>query len=179
MILPFSTEINNTNTFFVEKIAAGIYDRYQDFYSEAINSNYNSRYYFNIGRYLDCFPKLHTIRADELDRWKAGMRIHPFINNRTKNMLQIAPVMTCISTQRIQIIKVSSKNALSKRNYEIRIAGNFFGLAYKINNSPTWKYTLNVLKLANNDGFDGVEDFFDYFHDGFSGKIIHWTDLKY
>jgi hypothetical protein len=33
--------------------------------------------------------------------------------------------------------------------------------------------------LATNDGFASVEDFFKWFHNDFSGKIIHWTKLLY
>ena len=33
--------------------------------------------------------------------------------------------------------------------------------------------------LAIADGFDSIEDFFKYFTNDFTGKIIHWTDLKY
>jgi len=40
------------------------------------------------------------------------------------------------------------------------------------------------VKLAYDDGFESFEDFSIYYKDKmkdgcFSGKIIHWTDLKY
>ena len=43
------------------------------------------------------------------------------------------------------------------------------------------------LAFAQNDGFDTWEDFFNYFYprikahrdEYYSGKIIHWTDLRY
>jgi hypothetical protein len=34
-------------------------------------------------------------------------------------------------------------------------------------------------QLAINDGFETVEHFFRWFNEDFSGKIIHWTDLRY
>lgn len=34
-------------------------------------------------------------------------------------------------------------------------------------------------QLAQNDGFETTEDFFAYFNEDFTGKIIHWTDKKY
>lgn len=34
-------------------------------------------------------------------------------------------------------------------------------------------------KLAKNDGFDSVEDFFKWFKGDFHGVLIHWTDFKY
>jgi hypothetical protein len=36
-----------------------------------------------------------------------------------------------------------------------------------------------MIRLARNDGFDSVEDFFSFFPEDFKGKIIHWTDLRY
>ncbi len=36
-----------------------------------------------------------------------------------------------------------------------------------------------VNQLAINDGFNSVDDFFQYFNTDFTGKLIHWTDLKY
>ena len=36
-----------------------------------------------------------------------------------------------------------------------------------------------LYKLAINDGFDSIEKFFEWFNKDFTGKIIHWTNLKY
>jgi hypothetical protein len=33
--------------------------------------------------------------------------------------------------------------------------------------------------IARHDGFDSVNDFLDWFSEDFTGKLIHWTDLKY
>jgi hypothetical protein len=33
--------------------------------------------------------------------------------------------------------------------------------------------------IARKDGFDTLEDFLDWFSEDFTGKLIHWTDLKY
>lgn len=38
---------------------------------------------------------------------------------------------------------------------------------------------VNMLKLAINDGFESIDDFFNYFNEDTTGKIIHWTDLEY
>lgn len=36
-----------------------------------------------------------------------------------------------------------------------------------------------IQQLAWNDGFDNLVDFWMWFADGFKGKIIHWTELRY
>ena len=36
-----------------------------------------------------------------------------------------------------------------------------------------------IQKLSLNDGFDSCEDFFAWFNEDFSGKIIHWTPFRY
>lgn len=36
-----------------------------------------------------------------------------------------------------------------------------------------------LLEFVQNDGFDTIEDFFNWFDSNFEGQIIHWTDLIY
>ena len=36
-----------------------------------------------------------------------------------------------------------------------------------------------IHKFARNEGFDYVNNFFDYFKEYYKGKIIHWTNFKY
>ena len=108
--------------------------------------------------------KIHTIREDAGNRWKAGNDIHMVINNRTKNRLQFAPVMKCVSVQKIEIHNHDGKG-VSLYSF-VKIDGRQLG----------WP---EIDKLATNDGFDSVEDFFSWFNKDFKGKIIHWTDFKY
>lgn len=59
----------------------------------------------------------------------------------------------------------------------------------QINGEPTYfpeKILSGLLKkyeeikqLAINDGFEDVENLIAYFNKVFTGKIIHWTDLRY
>ena len=51
----------------------------------------------------DFVQKIHTMRHDAKDRWKVGMKIHPVINNRTKNRFQFAPVLEVKGIQKIDI----------------------------------------------------------------------------
>lgn len=158
MTLGFSTQINKKPNHFVAKIwrsfLHGVEMNGKEFkdYFEILTSEYKI--------FIDQVkPKLHTIREDAHDRWKAGNDIHFVINNRTPERFQFAPVVKCISTQSIKIKHTA--------------AGIFVIVDNKIlNHSETET-------LAINDGFETLEDFFKYFNKSFSGKIIHWTDKKY
>lgn len=107
--------------------------------------------------------KLHTIREDSNDRWKAGMDIHFVINNRTKNRYQFAPVVKCVSTQKI----------------EVKWNEDPFPGTVRVFIDGEVQNIKRIESLAINDGFDSVEDFFSWFNKDFTGKIIHWTNLKY
>ena len=34
-------------------------------------------------------------------------------------------------------------------------------------------------RLAKNDGFETMDDFWSFFNQDYQGMIIHWTDTKY
>ena len=169
MILPFSTELNKRQTYFVEKILKGT--------TPTINyqmaSDFNGKYDFNRQAFTFSRPKIHTIREDKKQRWQPGNLIHAVINNRTKNMLQFTPVMKCKSTQHIII-------TCTKKVWSVYIDGNIYACHQKeLADKPQTRCIALLTQLAHNDGFETMEDFFSYFQKGFSGKIIHWTDLKY
>lgn len=124
-------------------------------------------YFWDDGLFLK--PKHHTIRYDPHNRWKPGMKIHPVINNRTKNRFQFAPVLECVSVQEIEIINLSSSKKII--NIENEKDNPFF--------SDGDREDLELINLVHNDGFPSVKAFFQYFNEDFKGKIIHWTDLKY
>ena len=107
--------------------------------------------------------KKHTMREDKHDRWKAGRVIHFATGVRTKfyNLFKIGE---CKSVQSIRIdydytqevtpfVTVSVDNRLLDRE--------------------------EIITLAINDGFDTLSEFLEWFNKDFTGKIIHWTDLKY
>ena len=107
-------------------------------------------------------PKVHTIRTDEKNLWKPGRKIHMVVFNRSKNRFQFAPVLEVKTIQKIEI-KWSEHNGL---HATIVIDGCTVGIH-------------TIRRLAVNDGFDSVEHFFKWFNKKFTGKIIHWTNLKY
>ena len=195
MILPFSTQFKDgTRTYFIHKI-------WQSLISTEIIPNANEEYRFH---YLNDFqkrfgaswdqtivfnPKPHTIREDAHDRWHEGRLIHPVVFNRSKNQFQFAPTVPCVSTQKIEIrhylhetwledtmiiAKYHDKNCecSMERYYNVIIDGKMLK-------------TDEVKKLSENDGFKSIDDFFIWFNPEnrefmrYTGKIIHWTDLKY
>lgn len=164
MILSFTTRINGKETFFVEKIQTALK---LPFFKDAVafSSEYvppNMNFYVK----SKCKPKLHTIREDKSNRWRKDINIDFYINARQPSMFRFAPTVKVISTQRIFM---TYDNGL-----EISINGT------QLNN-------IEIKQLAINDGFDSINDFDDYFEKAilanedkaFSGKIIHWTDLRY
>ena len=124
--------------------------------------------------YIGSFaPKCHTIREDKTNRWKAGNDIHFVINNRTKDRFQFAPVVKCRRVQKIHI-KIY-------KSIEYDIYGEYSGIK---TNREVWVDDFLLSKdatkeLAINDGFPDTKAFFDFFENGFIGKIIHWTDKRY
>ncbi len=171
MTLGFTQTINGKPNGFVEKILAGLYLDGQcsiDFLVEKAREYQLPAEYFFFDSALFTVrrvtPKRHTIRGDIHGLWRAGNKIHPVINNRTPKRLQFAPTLKCWSTQTIEIT-----HKRCGTNVTIGDVGNDFKyLGYD-----------SIKTIALNDGFESVEDFFDYFNKDFTGKIIHWTALRY
>jgi hypothetical protein len=161
MILPFSTNLNGKPTYFVEKIHSGLVQNnlMRIFDMDLAHED------FDISVLAECHPKLHSIREDKNDRWKVGNKIHFFINCRQPNMFRFAPVLPVVSVQEIKIVFITDFPYCINAP-EIQIDGKCL---------PEAKY----LELAQNDGFDTIEAFFEYFNGDFQGKIIHWTNKKY
>lgn len=112
--------------------------------------------------------KIHTIRTDEKDRWKPGMKIHMCVNNRTKNM-RVFKVAECVSVQTVRLYF-----------YQHVIGVRFFAMVDG--------HVVSPKRLATNDGLSMI-DFCNWFYPLackqnpkeliYTGKIIHWTDYKY
>lgn len=168
MKLSFGTTVNNQPNYFIEKIWKGLLE----------GPGHLEESYLNYqGRYLDKFdtfwdgdtfseflePKLHTIRRDPEHLWKAGMDIQLVINQGQPDEFQFAPTIRCQSVQRIQI------------DYSLLI--NPDGPAVFIDYELVDKETL--VRLAINDGFATVADFFYYFNEEFTGNLVHWSTLSY
>jgi hypothetical protein len=156
MTLGFMTKwANGEPTYFVEKIWAGLREHEISTRSEELFYSENANKFLYSSGFQ---PKIHTIREDKSNRWREGNNIHFVINNRQPNRFQFAPVIECTGVQHIMI---SSDIKVVWINGEIIIDNEI------------------LKQLAINDGFKSVSDFFDYFPDGFQGRIIHWTNKRY
>lgn len=168
MILPFSTKLNGKPTYFVEKIHKG-FRLMELIMKAAIDPSIHYPPNYNYVAKDKLSHKIHTIREDKNDRWKPGTKIDFFINSRQKDMFRFAPVLPVVSVQKVEIfykglfVAVAIDKVLFYTDADFKLGKGVEGM----------------LKLAHNDGFDTVEDFFAYFDKDFTGKLIHWTNLKY
>ena len=112
--------------------------------------------------------KIHSIREDIHDRWEKGKKIHFATGVRTKNYNQFDERI-CTGIQNVYMSYAF--NDLIEITVDDK---EFFGYSER-------------LRLAQNDGFDSWEGFFNWFYpiiakskDNFIAyKIIHWTPFRY
>ena len=112
--------------------------------------------------------KIHTIRLDLKNRWRAGMKMHQSTGVRTKNYNCFREDI-CTGTQTIMIIRRT-------KHFSVYIDDVFI---YNTTMRESTMSTAIMKDLARNDGFDSIQAFFEWFKEDFEGKIIHWTDLRY
>lgn len=108
-------------THFIEKI-------WKSFPEEAVGPELNDVLLsgnFNMYKYLECYPKGHTIRQDPGKRWKVGMDIHFDINVRTKNQLRFAPVKKVTEIQEL-VIEWTDVFGLRKPEPNMHVDGVWF-----------------------------------------------------
>jgi hypothetical protein len=164
MTLGFSTHIKGQPTFFVEKIWRGFYTYFFETIAQQ-HLEYSDKRKEALGELILVQAigrgKIHSIREDKHNRWKPGMKIHMVTGNRTSKRFQFAPILNVVTTQKVEI-----RNIFNDRN-AVRIDGREL--------SET-----EIEQLAINDGFDTVDDFWNWFSmEDFEGKIIHWTNHTY
>lgn len=118
-------------------------------------------------------PKLHTFRENYGNRWKPGKLIHSIINNRTPKRVQFLPTITCTAVQDVFIHPHSKTMQIWRLD--------------QVDSNPDspfegWWQDIppeTVETIAVNDGFENIDDFYNYFGKEWGGGIIHWTDLRY
>jgi hypothetical protein len=107
-------------------------------------------------------PKLHTIRRSA--RMKKGtklsLRVWTGLPYRSPQRMFVET--ECTGVQKIHIWHDS-----------------FGGRNVVIDDRDELLSSEQIEKLALNDGFDNVDQFFSWFGWDFTGYIIHWHDLKY
>ena len=122
--------------------------------------------------------KKHSIRVDKKNRWRAGMKIQHAHGVRTKRYIMFLEG-ECKSVQKIKIEKFDGVLTDDYYIYKVLHKGIEFIMGFKVIVDDKVLSHETIAILAKNDGFDSTSDFFDWFWDGFEGKIIHFTDLKY
>lgn len=125
--------------------------------------------------------KKHTLRDDIHGRWKPGMMIQHAYGVRTSNYRCFAKGH-CMSTQILEIkwvhwrIAVTNSHEIKQfesiPNQERLIVFILYVDGRQLNGSE-------INDIARNDGFDSTEDFFRWFNEPCTKKIIHFTDLRY
>jgi len=172
MILPFSTQLNGKPTYFVEKILKTFDDKILTNEDKELIKLLIEFEYFDVFKYDEVKPKIHTIREDKNDRWKTGNKIDFFINSRRPDMFRFCHTLKVVSVQKIEIYYFPLTTIPVQKVPVVKIDGIIIYDAAAINHRQ-------MFELAINDGFESIEDFFNYFNEDFTGKIIHWTDEKY
>lgn len=184
MNLPFSQFINGRPTYFVEKIWWGLLQEGKANFSEC--NQYQKQHIAKFGTYWPLEPvesiekrnrpKLFTIRDKKsAARWKPGMNVHMVINNRSPKRFQFAPTIKLVAKQEVIISREVVKGSvwacvkIGEVEYQDRIE-----------HVDTMLSAQRIQELATLDGFNTVNDFFDYFSQGqpefvFEGYFLHWT----
>lgn len=99
--------------------------------------------------------KVHTIRKDEKNRWQVGKKIHFATGVRTKQYHCFATgVVTKI--QELEMIPFQQGQVISLDGITLTV--------------------LESIWLAEKDGFDSIQDFWNFFKDSEykKGRLIHW-----
>jgi hypothetical protein len=190
MILGFKEFFNAKKTqptYFREKILAGVHPNLAAVGSEKYPITYPRTIL------LLPEPKLHTFREDKYDRWRAGMSIQMVYRGPKYSIKDhfnmgddLAGLQKCKSIQKVEI-KWRHEKALCTRMTDKSI------FIMKIDGKDFFETTIHkgvqflrfgpkgqlMAQLISNDGFSNINWFFRYFKKDFTGKIIHWTDLRY
>lgn len=129
---------------------------------------------FSKDRFVDDIrngTKIHTIRTDKANRWKPGNKIHFWRGNprNIKNNPYSFGDNTCKSVQEIVIHRVPDSMTEFEHGVMVLIGDR-------------WLQDWEIQQLAKNDGLSPREFrvwFVPLGQEKFTGKIIHWTDIKY
>lgn len=137
-------------------------------------------------------PKIHTMRNDPHNRWKAGRKIemvyrgagYKIIDHFNKGIPELG---NCKSTQQIRIawsgddsediIGVLSKAIGIQRKHLVIIVDGKEVAEFTFTDSAVG--STDPQSIIKKDGFDDPFQFAKWFKKDWSGKIIHWTDFRY
>lgn len=162
-------------TYFRKKILAGIdrmVVRHEDGKETISKPYWGTKYAI---QFAGLKPKLHTIREDKHNRWKAGMSIQMVYRGPHYSIADhfnkgIPELETCRSWQKIKLWVTGELGEWQNGQREQII---------KVHAIVDGKRIDNTNQLVTNDGFDNIIQFANWFKKPFEGKILHWTDLRY
>lgn len=182
---PVKKTIGGIETRFTERIWAGLVHfnlvSYADFelWTERLfqDENIDFDYLNELIHNQDYKGKVHTIRRDKLDKWSDLETIHLTLLNKFSKRYKIAPGIKCQGKQAIEFKYYEDENG---KVCKVSIESVPFGCVIWNNgfeHEPI--ITGHLQELAENDGFNNVDELFSYFDQDFKGYLIHWTPYKY
>jgi len=133
------------------------------------------------------YPKIHTMRADPQNRWKAGMSIQMVYRGPKYSILdhfnEGIPELERLKGKQRCRIQYNDKVSPDLRPCGIYIDDKlvwdgFVGKSFA-NSCGSEKDRKWIESFAKNDGFESSIDFFRWFKTDWSGYILHWTDFRY
>lgn len=184
---PWHTEKNPAPTYFREKILAGV-----GLYVSPKDADLN--YYSNQEASKRSTKKIHTMREDPHNRWKAGRNIQMVYRGAGYKILDhfnkgIPELETCKGKQYVQLRWAAKSEYVETTLPLQKIIAPASAMPDKKKREcfyypRVWIDSAEVLEsvireLAINDGFGSVDDFFRWFNKDWSGYILHWTDFRY
>jgi len=113
--------------------------------------------------------KKHTMRTDAHNRWKVGMSIQMATGVRTKNYNCFKEGI-CKHIQSVEIKWTKQNVGMANESKAVQV---FIDGRNVTNDSDT------VDMLVKCDGFDSRKEFFEWFNESATYRLIHWTDLEY
>lgn len=120
--------------------------------------------WINLPELIYVHQKIHSLREDIHDRWQIGTKIHFYIWARTKRAV-------CFGIGEVKAIQYAVINAKLQRIYILEQKDGL-GHAREL-------LGVDLATFVLNDGFESLEQFWDYFSESKTYKIIHWTSFKY
>lgn len=161
MLLIFINEINGSRTHFPEKITKSLIECTIFPEDDILRFIYSKYALYDINAYINSHPKNFTIRRDKEEYWDETKIVEFSLDGKSLFL----PSVPVISVQEILMTYFQGR-------FEISIDDRYI-----------WGWDV-LTSIALNDGFDTVTDFQLFYkrkmiHGVFSGKIIHWTNLRY
>lgn len=166
-------------------------------------TNFREKILYGVGRsiwitprQIKKYPKIHTMRADPTNRWKAGRKIEMVYRGAGYKIIDhfnkgIPELEVCTGVQKVEIKWRVNKDFFNRKEVDVFVDKRLV-LECSFNESfigATHHYSrgkgiieissMNGDLIAVNDGFSGLHDFFRWFNKDWEGKIIHFTDFRY